>query len=94
MVHLCIDPAPRCKKETMKKVKSGVGKEIRLIEKNMELEDCKSRCLRKSWPNLVSLKYCSISKECTYYSDAPNDDTSSNPLPEDCTVYVKSCGNF
>ena len=95
------DPSPRCKKETMKKVRTDFGytlKDLTYQEvdckstddcENAEIEDCKLICLNDE--RCISMQHCPIDKKCKMYAVAPS---KFGQVESDCNIYVKSCGKL
>ena len=91
------DPAPRCEKETVKKVRAGFGytSDANLVGcmppddcQNAEIEDCKAYCLNDK--RCISIQYCPEDKTCEMYDAAPS---KNGKAALNCNIYVKSCGN-
>ena len=80
----------------MKKAKVGFGHKPFAIGSQglngITSEDCKALCSRNK--ACASVRYCEIDGDCNSYLDAPSKGPDISPLSDDCTIYVKSCGNF
>lgn len=89
-------PSPKCKNETLKKVRPGFGLrasslDLDILDQDIKMEDCKALCLRNK--ACTTIRHCLDHDRCSTYKDAPSNDPSIVPLPATCSLYVKSCGN-